>query len=93
MCGPALAHISAVTDAMEQNQLLAGAVENILPCLSGKILPVASAQWPSWMAPGTVKEGAVIRAERGSLPANAGLTTRETIYQQSKPGPEGPIEI
>jgi len=80
---------------MEQNQLLAGTVENILPCVSGKILPVASLRWPSPVAHGTDNEGAMIRARRASLPAKetAGFTIRETIYQQSKLGPKGPIEI
>src|SRR5258707_794138 len=86
--GPGLAYITAVTSAMEQNQLLAGAVEKNLPSLAEKILPAASSRWPFSVAYGTTnKEGAIIRAGRVSLPAEqaaARFTTRETIHQQSK---------
>ena len=86
--GPGLAYITAVTSAMEQNQLLAGTVEKNLPSLSKKILPAASSLWPFSVADGTSnKEGAIIRAGRVSLPAEeaaARFTTRETIHQQSK---------
>ena len=86
--GPGLAYITAVTSAMEQNQLLAGTAEKNLPSLSEKILPAASSRWPFSVADGTIeKEGASIRAGRVSLPAEeaaARFTTRETINQQSK---------
>ena len=86
--GPGLAYITAVTSAMEQNQLLAGTVEKNLPSLSKKILPAASSRWPFSVAYGATKsEGAIIRAGRVSLPAEeaaARFTTRETINQQSK---------